>query len=287
MSLFYKVIQSHIKDFESNLYTSMPAVVEEYQPQEQTVTVQPSINVVDVDGVVRQFPIMKRVPLLLPSVSDMAITFPIKKGDKVVLHFCQSNMDNFFTQAKGEFQSTTTPNTRRNHSVNDCFVSLGFRTYDDTCVKREGTFDLYYKDTRITMSEDGKLELELVKTDGDTENPQVQHTQKIEMNPSGDTKINFIKDDIDSEINVLNTGEINAKNNKESSSLTLKADGNISGVTKSKFSIENDTVELVTALSDLAQLLIDATTNTYYGAMPLNNKAAIQALKNKIDSLKV
>ena len=284
---FYRVIQSHIKDFENNLYTSMPAVVEEYQQEEQTVTVQPSINAVDVDGVTRQFPLIERVPVLFPSVSDAAITFPIKKGDKVILHFCQSNIEDFFIQNKEEFSSTVTPRTKRSHNLNDCFVSLGFRTYDDTSVKREGAFDLYYKDTRITISEDGKLELELVKTDGDQENPQVEHTQKLEMNPSGDTKLNFIKDDINSEISILSTGEINAKNNKESSSFTLKADGNISGVTKSKFSMQNDTVELVTALSDLAQLLIDTTTNTYYGPMPLNNKTAIQALKNKIDSLKV
>lgn len=287
MTTLYRAINSHVRNFEDQLYTSLPAVVTSYDPLEQTVNAILSVNRVDNDGVRSTQGSLERVPLKYEGTNDSSLTFPVKVGDKVIIHFFQSNVDNFFIQNKDEFKSTVDPRTKRKHDINDCYATLSLRGYDHSSVKRQDAVDLYYKDTRITISDDGKLELELVKTDGNEENPQVQHTQKIEINPSGDTKINLIKDTIDSEINILNTGEINAKNNKESSNLTLKANGDISGVTKSKFSIENDTVELVTALSDLAQLLIEATTNTYYGAMPLNNKSAIQALKTKIDSLKV
>ena len=75
-------------------------------------------------------------------------------------------------------------------------------------------------------------------------------------------------------------------NNKESSSVVLKANGDISGVTKSKFSMANDTVELVALLSDLIDTLANTTVNTIYGVSILNSKPQLQILKSQLDSMK-
>lgn len=257
MSLF-KTIQSHIHDFRGQLYTSIPAVVKAFDPEDGTVDVQLSINKRDDEGVEYEYPLLERIPVQFPMVKDCAITFPITEGDKVIVHFCQTNIENFFTQNKDDFKDKVSPRTDRYHNINDAFVTLGVRGYDDTPVKRQDKFDIYYKDTRITISDDGLLEIEVLNDE------------------SG----------VDSNIDIKPDGEISITNNKESSSITMKADGNIAGVTKDTFSMRNSNIELITLLSDLIDTLANNTVNSIYGTSPMNSKPELLSLKNQLDTMK-
>lgn len=256
MSLLYRTIQSHIKEFESVLYTTVPAVIEKYDPTECTVDVQPSIDEVDFDGVIRVLPVQYRVPLKLPSSFNSALTFPVKVGDKVLLHICQSNIEDYLEQPTEGAPKSITPTTKRKHDIDDCFATLGVRFYDDSPVKRPDTLDLYFGESRLTMQEDGSID--------------IRHT----------------KEDVDSYVQVLPNGEVNVNNTKEGSSITLDAQGDISVVTKSKYSVENSSVELVALLSDLINTLANTTVNTAYGLSPLNSKPQLQNLKSQLDTLK-
>ena len=62
--------------------------------------------------------------------------------------------------------------------------------------------------------------------------------------------------------------------------------GNIEMSPAGKFKITNDTEELVSLISDLADECSKILTNTVYGPQAPINKAAFTALKSKIDSLK-
>ena len=296
MSSLNRAIQSHLREFEDNLYTTTPAIVLAYDPLECTVDVQPAILKATKEGALVQEARIERVPLEFSSVTGSAITFPVKVGDYVALHFLQSNADNFFekvTQEGGEegaAEKPVVPRVFTRHNNNDVYATVGLRSYNNTPVKRDSTFDLYFKDSRLTFSEDGKIELELLKTDEDPDNPQETQKQIIEVAPSGDLNIQYTKVDgsLDSQIQLLADGSIKLSNNKESSNLELKANGDISSVTKSKFSMDNGTVELVGLLSDALQEMSNITTNTIYApTTPVNNKAAILALKSKLDTLKV
>lgn len=236
MSLLYRTIQSHIKDFESNLYTSIPAKVVSFDPTECTVEVQPSINEIDADGIVRVLPELGRVPILMPSSFNSALTFPVKEGDKVLLHFSHSNIEDYLLQSTESDSSDITPKTKRKHDLDDCFATLGVRFYDDTPVKREDTLDMYFNESRITIKDDG---------------------------------------------------DITITNEKEGSSVVLSSDGNIDITTKSKLTINNDSIELISLLSELVNTLANTTVNTYYGPTPLNSKSQLQNLKSQLDTMKV
>lgn len=78
----------------------------------------------------------------------------------------------------------------------------------------------------------------------------------------------------------------------------LKADGSVvtqsgkKGVTvlqnaDGKFSVKNQTAELITLLSELLQELSTATVATAVGPQPLMNAAKISAIKTKLDTFKV
>lgn len=68
--------------------------------------------------------------------------------------------------------------------------------------------------------------------------------------------------------------------------VTLKEDGNVEIVTKSKFSVNNDAEELIAVLSDALAEIAASTVSTIYGPTPLNNKAQILSIKSKLDSFK-
>lgn len=69
-------------------------------------------------------------------------------------------------------------------------------------------------------------------------------------------------------------------------SIRLKDDGNIEIITKSKYSVNNDTEELIAVLSEAIDAIANTTVNTYYGPAPLNAKPQILAIKDRLDSFK-
>lgn len=69
-------------------------------------------------------------------------------------------------------------------------------------------------------------------------------------------------------------------------SITLKDNGDVEVVTKSKFSVTNDAEELINVLSEALAEIANSNVNTIYGISPLNNKPQILAIKSRLDSFK-
>lgn len=248
-----RVISQYIDNFEEQLYTSMPGVVENWYPDTCTIDVYPSMVKIQEDGTRIKEGLLENIPVQFPCVGDAAITFKLNKGDKVALHFSQDNHINFFTSP----EDIVEPKTKRKHNVNNAFATIGFRKFSDSPVKIEDALNIYYKDSRVTINGDSSLEIEV-------------------KNDSG----------VDSNIDIKTDGEISITNNQQSSSLILKANGDIEGVTASKFSMDNGTVELVSLISELINTLANTTVNTIYGVSILNSKPQLTALKNQLDSMK-
>lgn len=80
----------------SALNTCMLCTVENVRDLgEQRVDVKPLVNKQFVDSDVLEYPAILSVPLVFPSSSTSAITFPVNKGDVVVVIFNQSSIDVF------------------------------------------------------------------------------------------------------------------------------------------------------------------------------------------------
>lgn len=95
-----RVMESRLLD----LHTALPAQIEVYDATEQTVDVQPMIkNVVsDPDGseLEEDFPVIPAVPVVFPRGGGHFITFPLAKGDFVLLVFCEKSIDQFMAKGK-------------------------------------------------------------------------------------------------------------------------------------------------------------------------------------------
>lgn len=156
----FDTIQSHVEDFESQLYTGMPAIVESYNPEDCTVDCYPAIYAIEKDGVVQKEQILEAVPVIFPSASDVAITFPIKKGDSVWLQFSMRDMTRWL---EGD-EEYSVPPTMRKHNMNDAVAFAGIHKYSKSPVKDSESVNIYYKDSFISIKPDGHIDINVNDT---------------------------------------------------------------------------------------------------------------------------
>jgi len=117
-----------------NVFTSMPAIVMQVTNMgECRVAVKPLINTVFPDyedG--QEHPTIFSVPVLFPSSSTSAFTFPINEGDTVLVVFSQASLDVF----KGGTTSPSAPNDYRVFDKRDAIAIPGMFPFQDSINKQ-------------------------------------------------------------------------------------------------------------------------------------------------------
>lgn len=94
---FESAISAFLEQKMRGLFTAIPAIIMQVNDAEkQIVDVKPLVNEVFPDwSDDEEYPTILSVPLIFPSSSTSAITFPVKVGDTVLLVFAQSCIDVF------------------------------------------------------------------------------------------------------------------------------------------------------------------------------------------------
>lgn len=123
-----QILESVISNALFRCHVCLPCIVQSYNSVQNTIECQPTIRekVVSDTGVIsyQQYPILINVPVIFPSNSQCEITFPIVKGDEVLVLFSDLSIDNFWL--KGNIQN---PVEVRRHDLSDgiaipCSLSL-------------------------------------------------------------------------------------------------------------------------------------------------------------------
>ena len=102
------------KDFLFSLHCAMPGIVESFDPETQTVTVQPAND---------QLPLLRDVPVFFPGTRSSAITWMIEPGDECLVIFADSAIDRWFDSGE-----PAEPPSDRAHDLSDAFAFVGFRS---------------------------------------------------------------------------------------------------------------------------------------------------------------
>lgn len=107
------------------LHTALPAKVEKFNKDEQTVDAKPLLQRTEQldDGteVTEPLPVITDVPVMFPRSGKFFFTFPIEKGDHVLLIFNERSIDKFIE--KGD---DTDPVDFRQHHLADAVAYPGF-----------------------------------------------------------------------------------------------------------------------------------------------------------------
>lgn len=158
------IIDHHL----SKIYTSMPGIIEKVHSQ-KLIDVLPALkrNVVSGTGerIVREYPVIPNVPVLLLSSDEFYFHIPLKKGNPVVLFFCQDSLDNY--QETDGKKVVDTEDIRRN-DITDAFALPGAITQNDTIANLSETDMVIGKrdgNTEIHITHDSKVKIKASEVD--------------------------------------------------------------------------------------------------------------------------
>lgn len=121
-----------------NANTAIPAYVTKYNSATQTVDVQvPFLDIYEIDGQSTQqehpWPELPDVPIVFPRGGGWSITWPLSKGDNVLLVFAQRSIDDWWAT---NGQSKISPVDLRRQDISDAFAIPGPPT-DKTKLKAD------------------------------------------------------------------------------------------------------------------------------------------------------
>jgi len=152
------LVQQGVRNALKDLHTSMPGIIDTFDPATQTCTVQPAIKRIFVGGEAVALPILINVPVSFPSAGGFNITLPVKQGDECLIIFSERSIDNWL-----QFGDIKIPNDRRFHDLSDGVVIMGLKSnpnvvtdYDpDNLVIRNTA-----NDVKVTIGADNNIAID-------------------------------------------------------------------------------------------------------------------------------
>lgn len=122
-----ETVRIALDDRQANIWTSMPGIIEAYNGNEQTCSVQPSLqyNVRQKDDTIKlvTLPLLIHCPVQFIGTGDLYLGFSPENGDECLVSFAQRCIDSWWqnggVQPMSEF---------RMHDISDGFVIPGFRS---------------------------------------------------------------------------------------------------------------------------------------------------------------
>lgn len=115
----------------ASLQTSMPGIIQSFDPQKMTAVVQPAIRAVvtNPDYTIRELnlPLLVDCPVVFPCGGGYTLTFPIKPGDECQVIFASRCIDNWWLAGGIQSQAEI-----RLHDISDGFVYVGPRSQPRT-----------------------------------------------------------------------------------------------------------------------------------------------------------
>lgn len=121
-----QVIQRLINNIGFGIHVALPAVVQSYNAQAQTVECQPTIRerVIKPNGEITymEYPLLVNVPVAFPQAGAYSITFPVSKGDECIVLFSDLSIDNWW-----KYGNVQNPVEQRRHDLSDGMAIMGVK----------------------------------------------------------------------------------------------------------------------------------------------------------------
>ena len=114
-----KIFQSLREGISSYINCALPGRVVSYDASTQTADIQPMVRRRGEDGVVYMMPVLKRVPVFLPTGAG----FTVVAGDECLVVFADCCIDGWY-----ETGEASLPMSGRMHDLADGFAFVGFRS---------------------------------------------------------------------------------------------------------------------------------------------------------------
>lgn len=123
-----------LQHYMENVYTAFPAIVTEVDLVNQKVKAKPAVNFKYRDLSFTEYPIFSNIPLMFPSSSKSALTFPVSKGDTVLLVFSKKGIDKF---KASDGKKPVTPDDFRSFDKRDAMAIPGLFPFKNAVNRKD------------------------------------------------------------------------------------------------------------------------------------------------------
>ncbi len=157
---FNEAIQSHIDNFEANLYTNLPAKVISYDNITQRVVCQPVMYEAYSSGESQEHAYIK-CPLIQLGSGNGALTFPVNVGDEVLLHMSSRDFGTWWDTSTAPSLSAT----QRFNDYSDSIATLGLKSKNNSLEASTDNVELFYNSSsgeelsKIKLLQDKSVEI--------------------------------------------------------------------------------------------------------------------------------
>ena len=162
----------------AQLRVAIPGIVERFDAEKQTVSVQPAvtenIQVGSEAAKAVKLPILTDIPICFPRAGGYCITLPVKKGDECLLVFADMCIDGWWQSGGVQDQMET-----RRHDLSDAFAIIGVTS-------QPRKVNEYSSENMQIRTDDGGIIIELDKKSGGV---NVQCSGDFKVQAAGDVKI--------------------------------------------------------------------------------------------------
>jgi pterin-4a-carbinolamine dehydratase len=149
----YTIIRSHIDNFETQLFTAIPATISKFDKETQTISANPVMLEPYSDGLNAKLPTINRVPVVFPSGGGGSLTFPLKVGDEVLLVFSGRNYDTWWDTGNTDKLSST----HRFHEYSDAIAIVGLTSKNNSTKAHDTDVELKFNDNSLRLTESGDV----------------------------------------------------------------------------------------------------------------------------------
>ena len=150
-----KAIHSVVEYRLSNLHTCLPGRVEKYDPETQKADVKPLLKRKFKDNTEIELPVIVNAPVVFPRSGGGSLTFPVVKGDGVLLLFSERSLDQWLS-AGGD----VAPDDRRKFDLSDAIAIPGLNPFTMDNLDPDGVnATLIFGDGKFVINPDGKIAL--------------------------------------------------------------------------------------------------------------------------------
>jgi hypothetical protein len=146
------LIKQGFKEGVKNLHTSIPGIIQSFDPVRQLANVQPAIRRIFISRESEEsiltpspLPLLINVPVIFPRGGGFSLTFPVKSGDECLLVFCERSIDNWH-----QYGGVKDPIARRFHDLSDATAFVGLSSMPNKVPEYNG------EDTEL-KSDDGSV----------------------------------------------------------------------------------------------------------------------------------
>lgn len=150
-----ELITAAMQTHAGNIRVCMPATVETYDHKKQVVSATPDFKNTYADGKTVGMPTIYDIPVCFPRAGAAFIALPLKKGDKVLLLFCDRSLEKWLSNG-----AQNDPGDTRAHHLSDAIAIPGGYPMSSPAQVNNAS-DLIVKNGKfeIRMRDDGRVEI--------------------------------------------------------------------------------------------------------------------------------